>query len=610
MATIVGDGGANKLSGGSFGDRISGLGGADTLFGRFGPDTVKGGAGGDHVSGGEGADNLAGEGGNDLVFGCGQGDRNAGSADIALEAFPGTFARPVFATAAPGDPDRLYVVEQHTGRIEILDTRTGQTKATAFLDLPDGSLASGAEQGLLGLAFDPGYASNGRFLVYATVAGGDIEVRSYQRSATNPDRAAAGSGDVILRIDRDNGDTHHNGGWMDFGPDGNLYIAVGDEGLSGDPANNAQNTGVLWGKILRVDVHGDDFPGNATRDYAIPEGNPFAAGAGADEIWGLGLRNPWRASFDRETGDLYIGDVGQGEEEEIDFQEAGTAGGANYGWKVKEGRLVFDDSVPSNPDPDSPALTDPVASYSHDPATGGFAVIGGYVYRGPGDGMEGRYLYADNITNQLWGLRMAEGRAVDVTNHTEQVIGPASFSRVTSFAEDGRGNLYTIGLGGEVARLSFGAGAGDGADTISGGAGNDTLYGGAGRDVIDGGADCDALFGGAQADSLTGGVGNDALAGGAGDDLLDGGAGADVLTGGGGADTFRFAPGGGTDTVADFTDDVDTLRLADAFGFASAAEALEAADQAGADVVFDFASGDALRVAGITISALADDIVV
>ena len=155
---------------------------------------------------------------------------------------------------------------------------------------------------------------------------------------------------MILRINRDNGATNHSGGWMGFGPDGLLYLAIGDEGQSGDPANNAQNRRELWGKILRIDVDGDDFAGEG-RDYAIPEDNPFAGRRGADEIWALGLRNPWRASFDRETGDLYIGDVGQAEREEIDFQPAGARGGANYGWKVMEGRLVFDDSVEGNPRP-------------------------------------------------------------------------------------------------------------------------------------------------------------------------------------------------------------------------------------------------------------------
>ena len=609
MATITGNDSGNQLGGTWLGDRISGLDGADTLFGRYGPDTVLGGAGSDQIAGGEGADVLFGQSGNDLIYGSEGNDRIARAADIRLETFAATFDRPVYATSAPGDPDRLYVVEQHSGRIEILDARTGAVKATPFLDLPDASLAGGAEQGLLGLAFDPDYAANGRFFTFVTAAGGDIEIRAHQRSAGNPDTAAAGTGDVILTIDRNNGDNHHNGGWMDFGPDGDLYVAVGDEGLHGDPNNNAQSPNVLWGKILRIDVGGDDFPGNAARDYAIPDDNPFVGKPGADEIWALGLRNPWRNSFDSVTGDLFIADVGESAREEIDFQKAGAAGGANYGWKVKEGELVFDAGVPSNPGPHSPALTDPVVTYNHD-AAGGFAVIGGYVYRGAEAGMAGRYLYADDITNHLWSLRIVGDQAVDLTDHTEQILPSGSFSRVTSFAEDGRGNIYAIDLDGRIAKLSFGASSGDGPDMIFGGGGSDSLYGGAGADTLDGGSGNDALFAGAQNDVLRGGEQADVLAGGPGNDILNGGSGPDTVTGGSGADTFLFGPGSNADTITDFTDDVDTIRLDDSFDFASAGEALEFADQNGADVVFSFSGGQVLTVLNATIGALSNDLVV
>ena len=578
---IVGNGLANVLRGTALGDQIRGGGGDDRLLGGSGRDAVSGGTGDDRISGGEGRDELFGGDGDDVIFGFGAADRAAGSADITLaNVGREAFSRPVFATAAPGDPDRLYVVEQHSGQIRILDTGSGETKADPFLDLPDGSLADGNEQGLLGLAFHPDYAANGRFFVYLTQADGDVEVRSYQRSGSDPDRAAAGSGDTLLVIDKDNGAGNHNGGWIGFGPDGMLYVGVGDEGLSGDPDNNAQNVDVLWGKMLRIDVDGDDFGGNADRDYAIPEGNPFAGRAGADEIWALGLRNPWRNSFDRQTGDLYIGDVGQGEREEIDFQRAGV-GGANYGWKVKEGEIVFDDGVPGNPRPDSPGLTDPVASYRHD-ASGGFAVVGGYVYRGEAGGMQGRYLYADFVSEQLWSLRMVGGRAVDVTNHTAQLVSEGgSIDGITSFAEDGRGNLYVVGIGGQVSRLSFGEAAADAADRIRGGDGNDRLFGGAG---------------------------DDRLFGDGGRDRLDGGAQDDVLSGGPGADTFVFRAG--ADTITDFRDDVDTIRLGDGFGLASVSQALAMGEEVGRDVVFDFAGGETLTVRGTSLAALADDLVV
>lgn len=362
------------------------------------------------------------------------------------------FDRPVYAAPAPGDPGRLYVVEQHTGRIEIVDVRTGETERRPFLDLRDGLLADGNEQGLLGLAFHPDYATNRRFYVYLTRDNGDVELREYRRSEVNPDRALAGSGDVILRIDKDNGAGNHNGGWIGFGPDGLLHVAVGDEGLVGDPANNAQDRDSLWGKILRLDVDGDDFASPA-RDYAIPDDNPFVGGAGRDEVWALGLRNPWRASFDRATGDFWLGDVGQGRREEIDLIRAGTPGGVNFGWKVREGDRVYDDRVPGNPDPDSPGLTRPLLDYTHGPG-GGFAIVGGYVYRGPDAAMQGRYFYADFVTDRLWSLRLEAGRAVDVVDHTDALAG-APFSGVTSFAEDARGNLYVIAIDGSLSRLRF-----------------------------------------------------------------------------------------------------------------------------------------------------------
>ncbi len=602
---IVGTARGEALHGTTLADRISGLGGPDDLFGGSGADRINGGFGHDVLRGGEGGDRLMGGGGDDVIYGFGTSDVRAQSADIALSPL-GSFNRPTFATSAPGDPDRLYVVEQHTGRVMILDTQTGRTLPTPFLDLADNSLADGNEQGLLGLAFDPGYARNGRFYVYLTQADGDIEVRGYHRSAGNPDRADAGSADTILQIDRDNGAANHNGGWIGFGPDRMLYVAVGDEGLTGDPANNAQNPDELWGKMLRIDVHGDDFASTA-RDYAIPDDNPFAAGGGAGEVWALGLRNPWRNSFDRATGDLYIGDVGQAEREEIDVQAAGSRGGENYGWKVKEGTLVYDASDPDNPPPNSPSLIDPVTSYAHD-ASGGFAVIGGYVYRG-GGGMQGRYLYADDVSGNLWSFKLVGGRAVDVTSHTGQLVG-GTLDGITSFAEDGRGVLYAMTTAGTLSRLGFGRGAGDGADVIDGGAGDDRLYGGAGHDVIAGGSGRDAIAGGAQADVLHGNTGADRLDGGPGADWLSGDYGRDVLRGRAGADTFHFAPNFGHDTVADFQDDVDTVQLDDRFGFATAREALAVAHEAGGDVVFDFAAGTSLTVQHATIAALADDLVV
>jgi len=385
-----------NLTGSIRADLLAGTAIADTARGKSGPDTINGGLGNDTLSGGDGADRLFGGQGDDVIFGHGPADQLPGSGDIVTTLIISGLDQPVFMSSAPGDPDRLFVVEK-TGQIRILDPLTGTTNAVDFLDIPAAQLQTSDEQGVLGMAFHPDYATNGKFYVYVTNAAGNIELREYLRTAGNPDLADGGSSNVILTIPhpiREN----HNGGWIGFGPDGYLYISVGDGGGGGDPDNNAQNTGSLLGKMLRIDVNGDDFPGTA-RNYAVPTDNPFANGAGADEIWAVGLRNSWRASFDRLTGDLYIGDVGQGDREEINFQSAGAPGGANYGWAIREGFLIYDGARPGNLPPDSPLLVDPVLEYAHDSTpNGGFSVTGGYVYRGPGAGMQGVYLYADFVS--------------------------------------------------------------------------------------------------------------------------------------------------------------------------------------------------------------------
>ena len=540
MAILRGSAGADQLNGGLADDRVSALSGSDLVQGRGGRDVI---------SGGEGGDTLLGGTGDDVIFGFGASDRLAGSGDIIATRVASGFDAPVFATAAPGDPDRLYVVEK-TGQIRILDPLTGTVNSADFLTVPQGQIKTGGEQGLLGLAFHPNYASNGLFYVYLTNSAGNIQVRSYSRDTANPDQANAASGDVILTIAHPV-NANHNGGWISFGPDGYLYIATGDGGAGGDPPNNAQNVNSLLGKMLRIDVNSDGFPGDPSRDYAIPADNPFVGANGADEIWAIGLRNPWRPSFDRVTGDLYIADVGQDRYEEVNFQAAGAAGGLNYGWKVMEGLNVYDGTIPGNPLPGSPVLTDPVIAYPHaSDGTGGFSVTGGYVYRGPSDGLQGSYLYADFVTNQLWSFRMVNGAAVDAANRTGQLVEVGgSVDQIASFAEDGHGNLFIIGLDGEIFLLDPQIGAGDGADSIDGGAGNDQIHGGAGGD------------------GLRGGLGDDNLSGGGQDDLIVGGAGRDHLTGGAGADRFDFnrasdsGLGALRDVVTDFTAGQDVIDL-------------------------------------------------
>ena len=511
MATLIGTPGTDLLSGTALADRGNGLSAADTLSGKAGNDTL---------SGGEGTDTLTGGNGDDVLFGFGASDPVAGSGDIIATRVGSGFSETVFVTSAPGDPDRLYVVEKG-GTIKLLDPATGTANAANFLTIPPGQLQTGGEQGLLGLAFDPAYVSSGKFYVYVVNAAGDLEVRQYSRSTANPDLADGASGNVILTIPHPV-NANHNGGWIGFGPDGYLYIATGDGGSGGDPANNAQNLDVLLGKMLRIDVSTDAFPADPNRDYTIPTDNPFAATAGADEIWAYGLRNPWRPSFDRVTGDLYIADVGQNQWEELNHQPAGV-GGVNYGWVVKEGTHVFDPTRPGNPPPTSPGLTDPLVEYPHaSDGTGGFAVTGGYVHRGQSPGMQGVYLYADFVTSEVWSFRVVDGAAVDAANRTDQIVAVGgSVDQIASFGEDGHGNLYVVGLDGEIFLFSPQQGAGDGADRIDGGAGNDRIAGGAGDDTLSGGADSDTISGGAQGDLIRGGLGKDILTGDAGADLFD-----------------------------------------------------------------------------------------
>jgi glucose/arabinose dehydrogenase len=573
---------------------ITGTGARDTLAGTDAADLVSGGDGGDRIFAGAG---------DDLVLGHGVADLQAGTELISATLVAQGLAAPLFAAAPPGDPDRLFIVEKDSGRIRILDLDTGQLNGDSFLDLPDTSLSHGGEQGLLGLAFHPDYAANGRFYVNLTNAAGDTEVREYRRADAN--HADEGSARPILGLDQPF--ANHNGGWMAFGPDGMLYISSGDGGSAGDPNDNAQNRDSLLGKILRIDVNGDAFPGDPGRNYAIPAGNPFAGAApGADEVWVLGLRNPWRASFDAATGDLWIGDVGQGAREEIDFVPAGQSG-LNFGWRFMEGFAPFSGDAPAG-------LSAPVVDYDRTtPLFSGFSVTGGYVQRGPG-GMQGLYLFGDFGSGNVWSVRIEGGQAQDFVNRNGQLaVSGGDLDQLASFALDGRGRLYAVGLDGDIHRLAPGAAAGaggdflrggDGADQIWGGAGRDDLQGNTGNDTVSGGADGDWVVGGQGDDSLfgnpgddvvLGNLGNDTNAGGAGVDIVRGGQGDDVvrgglegdflsgdrgndtLTGGAGADLFNSFAQAGLDRIEDFNRaEGDRLKLEDGAAYTIAQEGADA----------------------------------
>lgn len=391
------------------------------------------------------------------------------SADFKTVRVGSGFNRPVFAASPKGDRERLFVLEQHTGEIKILFLNSGAVAPTPFLTVP--GLSKGNEQGLLGLAFDPNYATNGHFYVNFNDTTGTSEIRRYQVSATNPDVADAASALTILRIPQPQ--INHNGGWIGFGPDGYLYVSVGDGGSAYDSGNghtpdsgNAQDiTDNLLGKILRLDVNGDDFPADPQRNYAIPPGNPFVGVTGDDEIWAYGLRNPWRCSFDRATGDLYIGDVGQSTREEIDVQPSGSSGGENYGWRLREGSIETPSVGVGGLKP--PGAIDPVYDYSHGTgALQGFSITGGYVYRGPVASLYGAYFFADAVNPRIWSFRYdgSDPMSFDGTNFTDFLdrtsaivpdagsIGGAVYG-VTSFAEDDLGNLYILDFDGEIFRL-------------------------------------------------------------------------------------------------------------------------------------------------------------
>lgn len=376
---------------------------------------------------------------------------------ILVERIATGLSSPVFVTDAPGDADSLFIVEQG-GVIRKMSLASGAVASTPFLTVS--GISTGGERGLLGLAFHPEYETNGRFYVYVTDSNRDSLIREY---TANPGGETADPNSVrnILGFDQPFG--NHNAGWMDFGPDGYLYIASGDGGSGNDPGDNAQDlTNNLLGKMLRIDVDGDDFTA-ADRNYAIPPSNPFVGATGDDEIWAYGLRNPWRNSFDRETGDLWVADVGQNILEEINFQPASSSGGENYGWRDREGTVA----TPNVGGPKPPGAIDPIYEYQHGGGTTqGGSVTGGYVYRGPILELQGQYFFADFVSERIWSLRSngVDPSSFDGTNHADftdwtDLLTPetGSINDISSFGEDSDGNLYIVDLGGEIFRITQGA---------------------------------------------------------------------------------------------------------------------------------------------------------
>ena len=350
---------------------------------------------------------------------------------LTLEPVASGLAVPVYLTAPAGDP-RLFVVEKD-GLIRII--KNGSVLSTPFLDLT-ALTTKGGEQGLLGLAFSPDYATTGRFYVSYTTPGpttGGTSVLARYHVSAAADIADPASDTVILTVAQP--EVNHNGGGIGFGPDGMLYYGLGDGGGAGDPQGTGQVRTDLLGSMLRLDVSG------AT--YTTPPGNPFVtSGTFRHELWNYGLRNPWRWSFDRLTGDLYIGDVGQNAYEEIDIQPAGSSGGENYGWNTMEGTHCYNAASCNRT-----GLTLPVLDYGHGD---GCAVTGGYVYRGSAvPAVQGHYFYSDACSGFLRSFRWSGGAIQDQKNWTG-----LGLSGVNSFGEDGNGELYVVTYGGDILRFA------------------------------------------------------------------------------------------------------------------------------------------------------------
>lgn len=353
-------------------------------------------------------------------------------AQIAAQSVVQNLNLNIKLAAPPGDAQRLFVTDQSG---QILIVKNGSVLPDRFLDISPEVNMGNVEQGLLGMAFDPDYATNGRFYVnfIGGTGAGKTVIRRYTVSS-NPDSADENSGLTLLEITQPT--VQHNGGNLAFGPDGYLWIGMGDGGSPG----NGQNTATLLGKMLRIDVNGDDFPADSLRNYAIPPDNPFVADPMVlDEIWAIGLRNPFRYSFDSLTGDLYIGDVGGNAYEEINFEPTGSPGGLNFGWTVWEGdscRIAPCDTV---------GFTPHIYAYHH---TQFFlhAVIGGQVYRGSAlpSWLQGHYFFSDQAWEQLWSFRYEGGVVTEFTDWTVTLGVGSTIRFPTDWWEGDDGELYVV----------------------------------------------------------------------------------------------------------------------------------------------------------------------
>ena len=364
-------------------------------------------------------------------------------AELSVELVAKGFDRPVWAGVPKGIKDKIWVMEQE-GKVWIVNDKTGEREAKPFLDVSLDVTTKGGEEGLLGLAFSPDFGQSGRF--YVNYTDREKQTRIVRFTSTDGKTTDPTTEEVLLKYPSEF--ENHNGGWIGFGPDKMLYIGNGDGGAGDDPNKHGQALDTLLGKILRIDV-------SPTKGYQSPADNPFVDKNDAKpEIWAYGVRNPWRCSFDRQTGDFWIGDVGQNHWEEINYKPVGNASGANFGWRVRE-------ADQENPKKDvggsMPAgAIDPVYVYNHGMKNNeGLSVTGGYVYRGPIKALQGRYVFGDYQNPRIWSFKLKNGKASDFRDHTEELQPEGGrINLISSFAEDDDGNVLIIDHTGPIYRIA------------------------------------------------------------------------------------------------------------------------------------------------------------
>ena len=364
-------------------------------------------------------------------------------AELGVELVAKGFDRPVWAGVPEGIKGKLWVMEQD-GKVWIVNDKTGERESKPFLDVSADVTTKGGEEGLLGLAFSPDFTQSGRF--YVNYTDQEKQTRIVRFTSTDGKTTDPTSEEVLLKYPSEF--ENHNGGWIGFGPDKMLYIGNGDGGAGDDPNKHGQALDTLLGKILRIDV-------SAAKGYQSPSDNPFVNKSDAKpEIWAYGVRNPWRCSFDRQTGDFWIGDVGQNHWEEINYKPIGKASGANFGWRVRE-------ADQENPKKDvggsMPAgAVDPVYVYNHGMKNNeGLSVTGGYVYRGPIKALQGRYVFGDYQNPRIWSFKLKNGKASDFRDHTKELQPDGGrINLISSFAEDDDGNVLIVDHTGSIYRIA------------------------------------------------------------------------------------------------------------------------------------------------------------